>query len=108
MSHEFGSYEGGYFHRKIEVAVEDCAGGDCEITRLWGKVLAAFALIAYDIAGAEAYDAGEYAPIITSIRQMDAIEEALGVVKGYLYPYEMVMEEAVRKATEEAGSDATS
>lgn len=107
MSGEFGSYYQGYFHDQMQRAAEDCADGDCEITRLWGRVLAAFGPVAYDIANAEAGDSGEYAPIITSIKQMDAIKAALWEVKNYLYPFEQVMWRAVLDETEKrVGSDA--
>ena len=105
MSREFGDYSTGYFHTKIKCAARDCTEGDFEITHLWGKVLDAFYPVAYDIANAEAGDSGVYAPILTSMQQMDAIKAALKGVEDYLYPFEEVVKRAVREAIKKRGGN---
>jgi len=101
MSREFGSYNAGYFDSQMEYAAEDCEGGAYEITRRWGKVLRAFAPVAYAIACAEALDSSEYAPILASIQQWSEIRAAIEGLEDYLYPFKRIMEEAVRQAVEE-------
>ena len=105
MSREFGTYCTGYFHVQMEYAAEDCVGGDCEITRRWGKVLCAFVPIAYAIASAEAGDSGEDFPIMESIQQLPEFKAALVELEDYLYPFRRVMEEAVSKAVDERGEE---
>ena len=105
MSREFGSYYAGYFHAQMDTAASDCECADYEITRRWGKVLRAFAPVAYAIANVEAGDSGEDNPIMESIRQWPQIEQAMREVEDYLYPFRRVMEKAVSKAVDERGEE---
>ena len=98
MSREFGSYCNGYFHSQIEYAAEDCENGDCEITRLWGKVLRSMTDVAYAISSAEANDSGEWFPIKQSIEDMASVQDAINDVGAYLTRFRDLIDAALRDA----------
>ena len=80
MSGEFGSCDM-FFHEKIRGASADAEDGRYEITRAWGKVLAAIAPVAKAISWAEASDSSQESPLRESVAQMPAIREALAHVE---------------------------
>lgn len=98
MSREFGACIDGYFHEQIECAANDCLGGQCKITRLWGGVFYELEDIAYAIASAEACDSGESYPIKQTMKDLDAVYKALDKVKQYIMPFKEVAEEATEEA----------
>lgn len=102
MSREFGSYVSGYFHSQIDYAAGDLAEGNGELTRLWGKWFREFYDTAYAIASYEAGDSGTYYPVITTIKALPALKQAMADIEEYLRPFERVMEEAIREKVKDS------
>jgi len=96
MSREFGEHSGGFFHRKIESASEDCLESRCKLTQMWGEFLKIFYDVAYEISNYEAADSGLYAPIMESIAKIPEMQKKLFEIDSYLYDYRRIAEEAVR------------
>ncbi len=96
MSREFGDYQAGYFHQKLESCASDCCVGRDPLTKLWGGVLKSMGNIAWSISSSEACDSGPGDSIIQSIRDIDSIQKNLDAVKEFIRPYEQVAKEAVR------------
>jgi len=101
MSREFGSYMSGYFHSQIDYAAEDLAEGKGELTRLWGKWFREFYPVAYAIANYEADDSGSYDPIITTIKALPALKQAMSAIEKYIEPFDDVIEAAIREKVKE-------
>lgn len=101
MSREFGTYGGGYFHSKMNDAADDLAGGNDQMTRLWGKFFDAFRDVAYAIASSEAGDSGEEHTVIETIRHLPAMKAALAAIEQHVRGYDDVARDAVRKALDE-------
>jgi hypothetical protein len=96
VSGEFGDYQGGYFHTKIENAAADLTGGSGALTRLWAPVLEAFTPVARAISWHEASDSDESYPIEATIEHMDAIKAALKRVEDHVAVYRRVRDNAIR------------
>ena len=71
MSGEFGEYDGGYFHDRINICVEDLQDAELESSRLWGVALEAFAPVARSISWAEAGDSSEERILHSSMEARD-------------------------------------
>jgi hypothetical protein len=100
MSREFGYSPCGFFHDKVRYAGEDLKTAEGTLARRWGKFFEAFYPIAYDISNFEAGDSGEYAPIMTTIEQMDKIKKVIEDIEIYLEPFQAVAERAIEKHIE--------
>jgi len=97
MSGEFGSYNTtGYMDEQIRTAADDCASGQEEITKLWGKVLEEIYPIARDICRSEAADASVAETIFTSMEQIPRIKARIAEIEKSLETYRAVMYTAVR------------
>ena len=97
MSREFGEGPGGFFHNKIQDAAEDCRGGDCEITKKWGRFLEEFYNLAWHISTAEACDSSEASLIVESIKAIPLLKSKMEDIEKYLGKYEAVIEKAIRE-----------
>lgn len=102
MSREFGTCTPGYFHSKINDAIDDLTAAQHPSTRIWAPFFREFYPVAYAICTAEAGDSGESCTIRETIAQIDKLEAALKEVRKYIAPIKEVADDAVREAVEKA------
>lgn len=86
MSREFGSECGGFFHNKLQGALEDASGGTSNGAKLMAAILAPLANIAYDVSSEEAGDASESGVIDSVHENLEAIERAVSGLQHFIAP----------------------
>lgn len=97
MSGEFGEYQYGYFHNKIESAAEDALTSKSELVKLWGKILEDISVVAKTISYYEAGDSSFAEPVFQTAVCLPKIKDKLKEIDRLMADYNDIMRKAIRE-----------
>lgn len=86
MSYEFGDNGSGFFHNKIDDALEDAKTGTTDGAKLMATILEPLSAIAFRVSAEEAGDAGPESVVQTISDSLEALQQAINAMRFYVNP----------------------
>ena len=86
MSREFGEYDGGYFHTKLQRCCEDAEAGRTDGAKVIAALLNPLADMAYAVSSEEACDSGPDGTVQTFAESAPALRSAMHALEAFTEP----------------------